>query len=150
MQKDFKTWHELKERIDDDLTYPLFREMEVWWCALGANVGIEEDGKNELFERPVFIFRKFNKEMFWGLPMSSNNKQSIFHYTFLFQEKPTTILLSQIRIWSSKRLIRRISKVSDNQFFQINKAFLNLINETDPFRGPRVPNGNSSTIITSE
>ena len=42
-----------------------FREKEVWWAALGKNVGFEVDGKHELFERPVLIVKKiFQRYMF--------------------------------------------------------------------------------------
>ncbi len=30
------------------------------WCSIGINVGDEEDGKNELYERPVLVIKKFN------------------------------------------------------------------------------------------
>jgi len=71
MNKDYGQWHYLKSKIEIDTPSPQFRELEIWWCSLGKNVGTEEDGKNNLFERPVLIFRKFNKEIFWGLPLTS-------------------------------------------------------------------------------
>ncbi|MDQ3014624.1 MAG: type II toxin-antitoxin system PemK/MazF family toxin [bacterium] len=143
MQKDFKTWNNLKSQIHHSHKSPQFRELEIWWCSLGTNIGVEEDGKNQSFERPVLIFRKFNNEMFWGLPITSKIKNGKFYFIFKLHNQERSILLSQIRIWSSKRLIRRISKISDKQFHHLNNAFIFLINKTDPLRGPRVPNGNS-------
>src|SRR3989338_7055349 len=144
MKRDFRKWHSLKSRIDAVQDGMLYRTQEVWWCALGANVGVEADGKNDLFERPVLVFRKFNKEMFWGLPMTSRSKRAEpFYFTFSLHEKPQTVVFSQLRVLSSKRLIRRLGKVSDSQFLLIKEALLEFMkNETDPFRGPRLPNGN--------
>lgn len=142
MEKDFKKWHALKSNIDAEHKSPLFREQEIWWCSLGANVGFEEDGKNELFERPVLVFRKFNKELFFGLPMTSKKKEGKYYYSLNFHDAERSAILSQLRVLSGKRLIRRIGKISDKQFSMLENAFLALIKETDPFRGPQVPNGN--------
>src|SRR3989344_8136533 len=148
MKRDFSKWHSLKSRIDAVQDGMLYRTQEVWWCALGANVGVEADGKNDLFERPVLIFRKFNKDMFWGLPMTSRVKQhKPFHFSFSLHQKSQTAILSQMRILSSKRLIRRLGKVSDAQLVALNKAIVSFITETDPLRGPRVPNGNSKDYV---
>lgn len=142
MEKDFFRWHELKMKIHDSYKAPLFREREIWWCSLGANIGIESDGKNLFFERPVLIFRKFNSEMFWALPLTSTLKSGFFYFEFPLQGKNRSIILSQMRVLSARRLIRRISKVSDHVFLSVENAFSRLIQKTDPFRSPRVPNGN--------
>ena len=144
MLKDFFRWHSLKAKIDQGRHQVLFRPREIWWCSIGANVGVEENGKHALFERPVLIFRRFNDEMFWGLPLTSKIKtDKPFYFTFSLHQRSQTALLSQMRVLSSKRLVRRLGKVSDSQFATLNKAVVNFITETDPLRGPRVPNGNS-------
>jgi hypothetical protein len=33
-------------------------EREVWGCSLGANIGVEADGKHDNFERPVLVLMK--------------------------------------------------------------------------------------------
>jgi hypothetical protein len=35
-------------------------EREISWCALGAQVGFEQDGLNENFERPVIVVKNLN------------------------------------------------------------------------------------------
>ncbi len=81
MGKDFEKWNLLQKQIETNLP-PFFHEREIWWCSLGANIGVEEDGKNELFERPVLILRKFNKEMCWGLPLTTRKKEGPFYFSF--------------------------------------------------------------------
>lgn len=141
MEKDFDRWNSTKKNIEKKDWHTLYREQEVWWCSIGANVGFEQDGKNELFERPVLIFRKFNKEMFWALPMTSKNKEGKFYHPIMLNGITRSIILSQLRLLSTKRLIRRVSKISDKEFGRIGKAIIDVI-KTDPLRGPRVPNGN--------
>ncbi|MFA7169790.1 MAG: hypothetical protein WC178_02965 [Candidatus Paceibacterota bacterium] len=58
--KDYKNWHNLKLKIENNGTKKKkkFREREIWWCSLGENIGFEQDGKNEKFERPILVLRK--------------------------------------------------------------------------------------------
>lgn len=116
MQKDFSQWHKLKTQIEHDHLSPLFREREIWWCSLGANVGVEEDGKNDRFERPVLVLRKFNREMLWVLPLSTKLKEGPYYATVTLHGGARTVLLSQHRTISAKRLIRRLAKLSETEF----------------------------------
>lgn len=149
--KDFATWNALKSRIHAEGKEKLFHAQEMRWCALGANVGVEADGKHSLFERPVIVFRKLNADMFWGLPLTSRKKEHrsyYFHFSILGNEQ--IALLSQMRVFSTKRLIRRITKISDAEFLALNTQMLSLIHKTDPLRGPRVPNGNNESSVAVE
>lgn len=142
MNKNFDKWNNLKKEIQLHREPPLFREYEVWWCSLGVNIGFEEDGKNEMFERPVLIFRKFNKNIFWGLPLTSKEKENKFYFTFEFNNRRSSVILSQLRVFSGKRLIRRMGRVNRKTFDEIESKVLTLTKETGPLRGPRVPFGN--------
>jgi mRNA interferase MazF len=146
MEKDFWKWHDLKTKIERKDQPPLFHEAEIWWSSLGVNVGVEEDGKNDLFERPILIFRKFNKDMFLGLPMSSIRKFGKYNYSIFVHGYERTILLSQIRTLSAKRLIRRAGKLQRKKFLRITRALVIFLeNKTDPSRGPRVPRAHPET-----
>lgn len=142
MSKDFPRWLERKKIIDENRGIPLFHALEVWWCSIGANVGYEADGKQQDFVRPVVIYRKFGKDMFWGIPVSSKIRSGVYYHTFTLHENQRTALLSQIRVLSPKRLLRKIGKMTDHQFASLSQAMQMMENRTDPLRGPQVPNGN--------
>ena len=94
MFKDFFRWHTLKSKIDASPRAILFHPQEIWWCSVGANVGVEANGKNALFERPVLVFRKFGEHMFWGLPLTSKiKKDRPFYFTFSLHQKNQTAVL---------------------------------------------------------
>ena len=80
--KDYIKWHEIKKNIEDKNKEQKFRDGEIWWCSLGENVGFEEDGKHDNFERPILVLRKFNKNIFLGLPLTSQKHEDIFHSNF--------------------------------------------------------------------
>lgn len=137
MSKDYQKWHKLKSDIENLEKEVLFRDQEIWWCSLGENVGFEEDGKNEKYERPVLVFRKFHKGMFFGFPLTSKEKDNKFHFKLtlnipdengILQEKVSYVILSQLRLFSSKRMIRRIAHINDNIFKEIKEKFMKLIN----------------------
>ena len=128
--KDFDTWNKEKKELEnighDTLS---FHEREIWWCSIGLNVGDEQDGKNELFERPVLILKKFNNRIAWVLPMSTKEKDGIYYYSLTHDGKVFTVILSQLRLISVKRFRRFIRKISPNQFKIIQDKLVRLIKD---------------------
>ena len=57
-----------------------FREGEIWWASLGANVGHEEEGKNDSFERPILALKKFNEHLLWAIPLTTKTKEDNPYY----------------------------------------------------------------------
>ena len=76
----FVAWIKIKAKIhiSDRLVY--FREGEIWWVNLGANIGHEEEGKNDNFERPILILKKFNKHLLWAIPLTTQIKEGNLYY----------------------------------------------------------------------
>lgn len=132
MEKDFWKWHGQKINIHHKKEQVFFHEGEVWWCALGINVGSEEDGKNERFERPVLVYRKFNKEVFWALPMTTKEKKGMFYVQCIYENREFSIILSQIRLLDSKRLLRKVRTLSKMEFEEIDTVFQKFIKQTTP------------------
>ena len=83
MQKDFPGWHRHKERLHAQHHTPTFQEREIWWCSVGVNVGHEMDGKNQFYNRPVLIMRKFNPHIFFGVPLTTKMKQNPYYLQYL-------------------------------------------------------------------
>lgn len=134
MEKEFDRWNEKKKAINDivDLDF-FYHEREIWWCALGANVGVEMDGKNVDFERPVLIVKKFNKEMFWGLPLSSKPRMGNLFHEIHYDRGVAWAFLSQFKTISSKRLLRKLGSVPELDFEEIKiKLSTFIMNKTFP------------------
>jgi len=118
----FIDWTKLK--IDLHQSDPIdfyFHERDVWWASLGKNIGFEQNGKNEKFERPVLVVKKFNKHVFWSLPMSSQTKEGKHYYHTSYKDETYSIILSQLRLISSKRLLRKIRKLPEKEFEEVKK-----------------------------
>lgn len=110
---------------------------EVWWCSLGVNVGAEIDGKNESFERPVIIMRVYNKETMLVLPTTSKARSDKFHFALEVETqdsktkkmyiKTVYVKLTQARMISNKRLIRKIAVIGEVDFAKIKEAFSQFV-----------------------
>ena len=131
--KKFDEWNTQKQKVDahkiQDSLY--IKEREVWWISVGVNVGAEIDGKNELFERPVLIFRKVGREQFYGLPLTSKEKSGPFYRLVYYGESAGNVCLSQLRVFSTKRLIRKIDVVNEEEFAKLQDTFAHF------FKGER-------------
>ena len=68
MQKDFDRWNHSKKNINAGADRPFYHAREIWWCAVGVNVGNELDGTGKHHDRPVLVLRPFNAEtLFWKI-----------------------------------------------------------------------------------
>jgi mRNA interferase MazF len=113
MQKDYKKWTEIKKRVHNEQSRVFFKEREVWFCHLGENVGFEQDGRGGQFLRPVIVFKKFNKEIFWGIPLTKNEKTGKYYYGFILNGSTSTAILSQFRLIDAKRLKYKIGDIAN-------------------------------------
>ncbi len=124
MTKNFDDWHILKQALDRHKTPPLFKEREIWWCSIGVNIGYEIFGKDEQFTRPVLVLRKYSKFTFFGLPLTSSKKDFPSYFPLDFHGKDGSILLDQGRTIDSRRLVRRMGKLNENEAMSIKEAFM--------------------------
>ena len=118
--KNFDKWNELKKKLNTKNADVLFHEREIWWCSLGVNVGFEEDGKNDLFERPALVVKKFNRSVLWILPLTRSQKTGGYYYRITQNdEDDSVVILSQLRLISSKRLLRKMRMLGNLEFKDI-------------------------------
>lgn len=124
----FNNWASLKIKLHFSLVQRdgYFKERDIWWVSIGQNIGSEQNGKHRNFERPVLILKKFNTEMFLAVPMSS--KIIVEKYRYIFERHGTdySINLSQMRVLSGKRLIRKMGNMNRYDFENIQKIFQNF------------------------
>lgn len=127
MDKDFDSWNIFKKNLDLKKTRPpFFKERDIWWTSIGINIGFEENGKSKVFTRPVLILRKFSQDMFIGLPMSTKLKKNDYYVPVTLQGKTVSILTSQIRTFSSKRIWNKLGELDPVDFRKIQKHILEL------------------------
>lgn len=122
----FYQWIKLKIRRHFRRSIPTIREGDIWWAAVGKNVGIEINGKNVDFSRPVLVYKKLSRLGFLAIPLTTQPHEGDWYIPFEFQNKTSRAVLSQIRVLSVYRLYTRMGRLSAGDFTLIKKGFMNL------------------------
>jgi mRNA interferase MazF len=135
--KDFDQWNEHAKKLNDTSFNDFFNNREIWWCSLGINIGSEQDGKNQSFERPVLIIRKINKDLLFVVPLTTKIQDYPDRVNIQHGEHYSQVLLNHAKSISSKRLLRKIGRLNRNSFRKvIIRLVMSLLhseyNETPP------------------
>lgn len=126
--KRFKAWHKLKFKLHFNTNIPAgYKERDIWWVSIGHNVGTEEDGKGDMFNRPVLIVKGFSRYQFWGVPLSTTEKTGVYYHQFVLNGKVSSALLSQLRVYDTRRLISKLGMASIKDYATIKKKLADFL-----------------------
>lgn len=125
-KKDFDGWNQKKKALQAEDFQRFVHEREIWWCSIGLNIDDEEDGKNEQFERPVLIIKKFNRHIVLAVPLTTKPKNNKYYFSFEHDEVQFAAIMSQLRLLSTKRLSRRVRRINQNLFNEIKKKIIEV------------------------
>ncbi len=126
-KKGFDKWNIQKKITDNFNNKKTFHEREIWFIKIGENIGFEQNGKGEEFLRPVIVYKKFSKNVFLGIPLTKSNKEGRFYGSFDFRGKRSNAILSQVRLFDSKRLKYMFGKMSVGDYKKVKEKLIELI-----------------------
>jgi len=128
MRENFEKWNKLKINLNEDNRDINFHEREIWYIAIWENIWFEQNWKWENFLRPVLVFKKFNKQVFYWIPLTSKDKNWKFYYNFEFKKWiKSSAILSQMRLFDSKRLFRRYWMISKDFYEELSQKIKELL-----------------------
>lgn len=130
MLKDFDKWNSVKKKLDASHCVVDFAEKELWWCSIGLNVGSEQHSSSKDFSRPVVIVRKFTRDVFIGVPVTTKIKEERFRYRLIVNNTENDALLMQLRVFDRRRLIRKICVIDSSDFIKLKMQLNLLFNKT--------------------
>jgi len=137
MLNDFTKWSTKKQKINDSKVNFQFRQKDIFFMSIGKNIGFEQSGHGDDFKRPVLVYKKFNKFVFLGIPLTSKPKHDKFHFEFEYKKGTKSFaILSQIRLFDMRRALYHDGKISKIKFEEMQKSLLDLI--VTPFQKERV------------
>lgn len=135
MQKDFDGWNKEKKLLDSSAGNTDCHEREIWWCSIGVNIGSEQLSQTDNFSRPVVVVRRFTREIFWGIPLTTKVKEHLpFRIKFMMGDYANDALLLQMRAYDRRRLVRKIGVVPEEIFETIVAAIVDALKTTNPAR----------------
>ena len=83
----------------------------------------------------MLIIKKFNSDMFWGVPLTTKEKKNKYHHKLEHEIIKSWVILSQIKTISTKRLLRKIGSISDSDFREVILKIQNLLKIESPLTG---------------
>lgn len=126
--KKYDEWSQVKRKIDSKEKLITYKERDIYWANIGENIGFEQNGKGSDFMRPILVFRKFTNKMFLGIPLSTQLRDGSFFFQFQFlEDKRSTALLVQAKMFDVKRLDRRIGMINKDDFEEMKLRMKKLM-----------------------
>jgi mRNA interferase MazF len=130
--KRFNVWTKLKRKVHNyNGSIVHCKPREVWWVSLGHNVGLEQDGKGDNFERPVLIMKVYNASLFFGIPLTSKEHEGKYFYKIEYNGIPSIAVLSQARAFSSKRLLNKVGVVPIDMYNSLKQQYIKSVLDLD-------------------
>ncbi|MEN9524477.1 MAG: hypothetical protein RL536_546 [Candidatus Parcubacteria bacterium] len=128
MYKDFDRWNEDKKKIHDKTRETFYHEREIWWCSLGLNIGFEQDGGIRSYRRPVLILKGLSSDTCLIAPLTQSQRRHKFRVPIgPIETKPSSALISQIRIIDVRRLINKVGYVNEELFHFVKQTVRDLL-----------------------
>ena len=128
MTKDFDRWSEDKKKIHAQHEEKLYHAREIWWCALGVNIGFEQDGSGINAQRPVLVLKGFSKQVCLIIPLTTSTKTNPYHFALgKVDGREAFAIMSQIRLIDTKRLINKVGVIDKVLFESIRKTAKDML-----------------------
>ena len=129
MEKNYEKWTPVKIIVNNNVKVPTYKEGRIYWMAIGENVGFEQDGKGKNFTRPVLVIKGFSKNLFWGIPLTTKNKNGKFYKKcYAINNVECNIILSQLRAFDASRIWgKHIGTVNKEELLEIKNRLKSLL-----------------------
>ena len=118
--KNYDEWNIIKQKANKKENKVGFKEREIFWLRLGQNIGAEEYGKGNEFQRPVLILKRLTSDIFIGVPLTSSLKNNDYFHQFTYKTKKGEIensaMILQLKTFDKKRLMTRIGMLNRSDF----------------------------------
>ena len=147
-QELFSQWNQQKINTHFSQKIIGIKERDIVFVRMGQNIGYEQDGKGDEFLRPVVIFKKFNKNMFLGLSLTTKQKENKFHFEFSYANKnglkiTNNAIISQLKVFDTKRAKYKAGMILKSDFQELYEKMMEVLKPEDvtPAKKQESPEG---------
>ena len=127
IKKTYEKWMKVKSDIHNKDKIRKVNEGDVVWAAVGENIGVEIDGKNEKYPRPVIVLRRHSGRCFTGVPLTSQLHKGSWYMDFEFQGRKQVAVLIQTRLMDAARVYSRMGELSEYDYKRVLDAYIKFI-----------------------
>jgi hypothetical protein len=101
--------------------------------SVGKNIGHESYGKENLFLRPVLIYKKLTHTTFLGIPLTSKPKEGGYFFQFNYKkDQISTAMFNQMRVFDIRRADYYSGKIGANTLNNLEIKLKDFLNFTPP------------------
>ncbi len=129
-QDTYDEWNRLKKKLSKKKDKIKFTQGNIYFMSVGHNIGGEVYGHDKLFLRPVLVYRKLSSDTFIGIPLTSEQKEGDYFFTFRYTKKTlSTALLNQMKVFDIKRTAYYDGYINIKDFTKLRdqvKEFVNI------------------------
>ena len=126
-ENDFNKWNKLKQKLNNKTKNINILNGNIYWVAVGKNIGVESYGKGDKFLRPVLVYKKLSHNYFIGIPLTSKEKKGNYFFEFEFKNQKSYAMFNQIKTFSSNRIIKFMGRISRKDFKLLKESFTKFI-----------------------
>ena len=121
-EEDFDKSNEKMKEVHFSEHAKKFSEGEIWWCTLGINIGVEQNGTGIGMRRPVVILKKLTRKSCYVIPLTTSRLDEEFRISIgKVENEPAKAMFGQIRMVDSKRLSKKITTIDPCMFLYIRE-----------------------------
>lgn len=120
-------WNSVQAHIQVSTQTQFPARKQIWWACLGQNIGVEVNGKNAQFARPVLVLKEFNAGSLFVAPLTNTVGAHKYLIEFDYLGKKQSINISQLRTLSAKRFTKKMSDISEDDFKRIIISIKELV-----------------------
>jgi pseudaminic acid cytidylyltransferase len=127
----FDEWNQLKKRLHNKKKIIKFSNGNVYFMAIGKNIGDEVYGKDGLFLRPVLVYKKLSKTTFLGIPLTSQKREGSYYFAFNYKKDKISIaMLHQMRVFDIRRSEYYSGYIKLKDFAQLKERVIEFMKVT--------------------
>jgi len=148
----YDRWNSHKKKVQSKERKLHIKNSEIYFVSIGQNIGYESYGKDESFLRPVIVLKKLSKNTFVGIPLTSREKAGSYYFTFSYKnDKTSTAMLNQIRVFDTKRIVYKSGFMKKDTFSILQKKLSETLGITPRYikNGGGITSKNRSSEVSS-
>lgn len=120
LEEKFRSWSQVSLEIHHSSPqHSNIKPGAIYWCAIGQNIGREENGKGSHFTRPVLVMKVLDSHLALVIPLSSQPKVANYYPKVIVAGRIDFALFNQIRTVDTLRLGDFIDEIDQQTFSEL-------------------------------
>jgi len=147
----YDKWNSLKKQLDTKEEIITFYQGNIYFMSVGMNIGHESYGKDNLFLRPVLVYKKLTNTTFLGIPLTSKEKEGSYFFQFSYKKnKKSTAMFHQMRVFDIRRTEYLSGKINKNTYQNLEIKLNEFMKITSSKRRGMPTRAKCKNIISNE